>query len=329
MSVLRLKTISATLGAATIAASLLMTGTASAESSDVGSTFSFRPVSYSLNGNADPRFTQLLGVNDKGTIAGYHGDENTENTPNKGFTLKVSSKSNLKFTDENFPGSDQTQVVGIDNSGDTVGFYITQNVTHGFLKDKGKDAVSVDLPGTTFNQLLGINNKGQAAGYFQDNASTPLQHAYIREKNGDFLVLNLPMPSSQATSINDDGTVVGFLQQSTADTKSSGFILKGGKVTELNYPGASFTQALGVNNSDDVVGTYNDNAGTAHGFLYEKGQYQNIDFSDGGTIITGTVVNGINNHDEIVGFYTKSVPVLGSTTTQTDTVGFIGKPNKY
>jgi hypothetical protein len=28
------------------------------------------------------------------------------------------------FADENFPGSAQTQVIGINNNGDTVGFYV-------------------------------------------------------------------------------------------------------------------------------------------------------------------------------------------------------------
>ena len=64
---------------------------------------------------ADPTFTQLLGINDHYEIAGYH-----TNVPgNKGFILKLPDS----FTDENFPNSAQTQVVGIDNEGRTVGFY--------------------------------------------------------------------------------------------------------------------------------------------------------------------------------------------------------------
>jgi hypothetical protein len=35
------------------------------------------------------------------------------------------------FTDENFPNSDQTQVIGINKRGDTDGFYITGNVNVG------------------------------------------------------------------------------------------------------------------------------------------------------------------------------------------------------
>ena len=105
------------------------------------------------------RFTQLLGINDHRVIAGYNGDMATENTPNKGFTLVLPDK----FTVGNFPSALQTQVVGINNEGDTVGFWMDANTAHSFEKLKGKDAVTVDLQGTTFNQLLGINNRGHEA----------------------------------------------------------------------------------------------------------------------------------------------------------------------
>jgi len=153
------------------------------------------------------------------------------------------------------------------------------------------------LPGTTFNQLLGINNKGQEARYFQDAAG--LQHAYVGEKGGSFLVLALPDPSSQATSINDKGTVVGFLQAAPSAPASKGFILENGKLTELQAFGSSFTQALSVNNSDDVVGSYVDATGVTKGFVYENGQYRSIEMQGA----QSTVINGINNHAALVGFF--------------------------
>jgi hypothetical protein len=281
------------IGAAVFATSLVTTGTAAADPAERYDTSSLHSISFPT----DPRFTQLLGINDHGVIAGYHGDEMTENSPNKGFRLKIQDNQN-KFTDENFPQSVQTQVVGINNAGDTVGFYIdSAGTTHGFLKPHGKDAETEDLPGTTFNQLLGINNKGQEAGYFQDAAG--LQHGYVREKDGAFLVLALPVSSSQATGINDKGTVVGFLQASPAATTSKGFILKDGKVTELQAFGSTFTQALGVNNSDDVVGSYVDANGVTKGFVYENGEYRSIEMQGA----QSTIINGINNHDALVGFF--------------------------
>ena len=158
-------------------------------------------------------FTQALGVSNDDDVVGQFTDANGAT---HGFLYKDDH-----FEQIDVQGATSTTINGINNSADTVGFYIDHfGTNNGFFKEEGKPFQIVDLPGTTFNQLLGINNKDQAAGYFQDTASpAPLQHAYIHEKNGDFRVLgNLPMPSSQATGINDRGDVVGFLQQSTADT---------------------------------------------------------------------------------------------------------------
>jgi hypothetical protein len=91
MSVRHLHTVAAALGAATLLANVMLTGSAAAETPDsdrddqYSQMFKFEQAVYSLNGTTDVRFTQLLGVNNKGIIAGYHGDENTENTPNKGY----------------------------------------------------------------------------------------------------------------------------------------------------------------------------------------------------------------------------------------------------
>ena len=79
---------------------------------------------------------------------------------------------------------------------------------------------------------------------------------------------------------------------------------------------SAFTQALGVNNQEHVVGTYVDIAGATHGFLYINGKFQSIDDPNG---IGTTVVNGINSRDRIVGFYVDS-------TGNTD--GFVGTPVK-
>jgi probable HAF family extracellular repeat protein len=248
----------------------------------------------------------LLGINDHQVIAGYDGSGQTVNGvlhPNKGFTLTLPTT----FTSENYPNSVQTQVIAINNRGDTAGFYTDQaGATHGFLERDGT-FTTVDLPGTTFNQVLGLNNRGQAAGYFQDAQGQ--NHAWIREPRGAFLVP--PIPNSQATGINDHGVVVGFTQPTT-DT-SNAFILRGDDLTILSYPGATFTQALGANNEGQVVGTYNDAKGNMHGFVYDHATFHSVDVPGA----TATVINGIDNAGHIVGFF---MDVAGNT------VGVVGTP---
>ncbi|HXR15332.1 MAG TPA: hypothetical protein VN777_03890 [Terriglobales bacterium] len=256
-------------------------------------------------------FTQLLGINQKGVIAGYHNV-----TANKGFTLRLSTH---KFTIENYPGSAMTQVIGIDGLGGTCGFYVDQaGVTHGFL-DSNDAFSTVDFPGTPFNQLLGRNDSAQAAGYYSQTANgTGPFVPYVYDINGGvFEVITIPgSVSAQATDINFLQQVTGFFIDS--NNVSHGWWLNAGTLLQLDYPGASNTQATGENNKGIVVGTYQDSAGASHGFLYNTNtaKYTSVDAPNGTGI---TFVNGINEQNQLVGF------TMPSSTTAS---GFVATPKK-
>src|SRR5215472_15761495 len=78
-----------------------------------------------INNDNDPTFNQLLGINDKGKIAGYFGS-GAQGHPNKGYTLTPPYRQ-LDFRNQNFPGSKQTQVTALNTNGIQVGFYSTNN----------------------------------------------------------------------------------------------------------------------------------------------------------------------------------------------------------
>src|SRR5271165_2898857 len=163
-----------------------------------GTTYSFQTV----QSPGDPAFTQLLGINSSGTIAGYFGDGTV--IPNNGFTLTLPNT----YVPENFPGSVQTQVVGINNNGETVGFYIdSMGVQHGFTFD-GSTFHSVSNPlTTTVTQLLGVNNAGEAAGYWTDATGNFHPFTWVP---GTFTGINFTGEvSAQATGVNNAGQVVG------------------------------------------------------------------------------------------------------------------------
>lgn len=303
------RSIGVLVGAFALSASLLGAQAGLASANDAKTYHHASGMSYEFQLVANPQdatFTQLLGINDRQQIAGYFGSGQVVSGtlhPNKGFTLRLPDT----FSDENYPNSAQTQVIGINNRGDTDGFYVDQaGATHGFLDQSGT-FTNVDLPGTTFNQLLGLNNRGQAAGYFQDAQGQ--NHAYVRESHGAFVVP--PIPNSQATGINDRGVVIGFTQPTT--TTSNGFILRGDSLRLLSYPGSTFTQALGENDEGQIVGTYNDANGTAHGFVYQQGAFQSLDVPGS----SATVINGINDQGRLVGFFTDAAG---------NTVGFVATP---
>lgn len=253
-------------------------------------------------------FTQLLGVNDAGTIVGLHG------ATNQGFSLTLPNS----FTAENPPGATATDVVDINNFGASDGFFVdANNVTHGFVDNKGTFA-TLDAPNTAFNQLLSVNDLGQEAGYSSlDPAGQVNQLAYVRQANGSYTfldnadhTLNLPANvNSQATGINDEGQVVGFFMPTS--TTSNGFVLDDGKLTVLQAPGSTFTQALGENDLGQIVGFFNDAQGAAHGFVYSDDKYVTIDAPGA----TATTINGISNTGRIVGFDTAGGNTNGVTAT--------------
>jgi len=255
-------------------------------------------------------FDQLLGINNFGYVAGYHGA-----VINKGFTLILTEDCppSCDFLPENYPGSVQTQVIGINNDSntETAGFWIDKAGTnHGFLRNS-KAWTAVDYPGTTFNQLLGLNDNNVAAGYYQDGIGD--FHPYIYSQPGNsFVPLYIPgSNSAQATGINDSGVIVGFYLDN--EGVSHGFELSP-TFTALNYPGSTSTQALGINNYGGIVGSFTDTEGATHGFLYYLGTWTQLDDPAG---VGLTITNGIDDFFVIVGF------INFSSTVNT---GFVAYP---
>src|SRR5262252_7952191 len=78
-----------------------------------------------LNDQADPTFNQLLGINVHNVIAGYFGS-GAAGHPNKGYLL-LPPHGHGSYQNENFPGSVQTQVTGLNNNHVTVGFWSSAN----------------------------------------------------------------------------------------------------------------------------------------------------------------------------------------------------------
>jgi uncharacterized membrane protein len=197
----------------------------------------------------------LLGINKFGTIAGYRGS-GLPGHPNKGFTLVLPNT----FTAENFPGSVQTQVIGINNNSvaDTAGFYIDgSGANHGFLK-VGGTFKTVDFSATTsvpkVNQLLGLNAHAQSAGLYADKAGV-MQGFLLNQ--GQFTILNFPgATATQAFGLNNQGQVFGSYTDSAG--LIHGFIwTKGvfqGPVDDPNGPGATIIN--GINDGAFIVGFY-------------------------------------------------------------------------
>jgi hypothetical protein len=255
----------------------------------------------------DPTFTQLLGINNTGTIAGFHGAATAQ-----AFTLTLPNT----YTNQNFPSSAQSMATAINGAGSIAGIYVdVGGITHGYT-NIGGTFTTVDQPGTAFNQALGINSANTTVGYSTatDPAGQIGQKAYS-QSGGAFTDINILLPptnqNSQAVGINNAGNIVGFYLPTT--TTSIGFIDVGNIISTIDPFGSAFTQALGISNTGEIVGFYIDAGGVQHGYTDIGGVFSSFD----PTGSVNTTINGVNDLGQIVGFY---------TDTNQNVIGFVGTP---
>jgi uncharacterized membrane protein len=231
------------------------------------------------------------------------------------------------FTTIDVPGASSTQALGINPKGNIVGSYLDAAGLHGFLLSKGA-FTTIDVPGASSTQALGINPKGNVVGAYGNATGT---HGFLlRRREGDdddgdddaFTTIDVPGASfTQALAINPRGDVVGVYGNATG---THGFLLRkregdddgdNDAFTTIDVPGASFTEAFGINPKGTVVGVYSNAIGT-HGFLLRKRERHDDGDDDALTTIdvpgaSFTGAFGINPKGHVVGIYSNATGTHG------------------
>ena len=77
--------------------------------------------------------------------------------------------------------------------------------------------------------------------------------------------------------------------------------------TALDFPGASSTQAWGINPGGDIIGFYVSADKATHGFLKSRGEFSSIDFPGAAY----TEVNGISPRGDVIGDYAATLTGSG------------------
>ena len=277
-----------------------------------------QPTNYqfeTLDNANDVTFNQLLGINNGGVIAGYFGS-GAQGHPNKGYLL-FAPYGQGNYANENFPGSVQTQVTGLNDGAVTVGFWSSMNNAnltndnHGFVKYHGRFRTAdfpTGSPATPpVDQLLGVNDRDVAVGFYTDaNANNHGYEYNIRRSSYSPVVdPNSPSASLTATAINESGQVAGFYTNPATGNTDGFLFTHRDRFLDLTVPRASSTMALGVNDRDEVVGVYQVGSGSSavmHGFTWTpERRFQTVDDPHG---IGMTTINGVNDQGQLVGFYT-------------------------
>jgi len=182
------------------------------------------------------------------------------------------------------PGSIDTRAHAITSAGDIVGFYFTADQRgHGFLLTRGV-YTTIDPTGSVRTTSAGITCLRPASEHDDDNEQ--------RNGRGDKQPDDWDDPSRCR-----ELAVVGRFD--TADGKAHGFVLAGGTVTQIDFPGATFTIATSINASGEIVGRYQSTDGLFHGFTLIDGTFTTIDYPGGISI----QAMAINDRGHVAGYY--------------------------
>jgi uncharacterized membrane protein len=193
-----------------------------------------------------------------------------------------------------------TQANGINDNGIVVGDYMGKdNLSHGFFLRDGQF--------TRYDVNQGASNSDEAT-------STLSTYIYAINKAGNFVGYTQKQGERANAYVNLNGTVKQFTFQSNytfaygIDSKNEivgwfidpNFIVHGffrgvgGKMTQIDYPGAGTTQCLGINDLGEITGLYVDSKNVSHGFIRAKGKFRTVGPPDAA---------GINNSGVFVGSY--------------------------
>jgi hypothetical protein len=262
--------------------------------------------------------TNMNGIANSGTAVGFTIDNNGNFLNFAVNPLKVSKT----FRTLNINNSTTAMAFGINSEGKglVVG---TDGNGNAFLLVHGKVFTSIPNGGNSA-AAFGINDRNAIVGQYVTATTSP---GFIRVNAKSTITINAPSGPDivNAQGINNKGLVVGFFVGT--DGQDHGFIANGHAPTNGTITGTAvadptipvvpgepagttfvFSQILGINDHGIAVGYYGDSTGSQHGFFFntKTGKYTFLDdpneaFNNG---VEVTQITGINNSNEITGFYT-------------------------
>ncbi|HTR35132.1 MAG TPA: hypothetical protein VMH80_04480 [Bryobacteraceae bacterium] len=193
----------------------------------------------------------------------------------------------LNFTPIDISGAYDSYAMGINSSGQVVGWFRDSSGTHEFLDLNGSITV-IGAPNAISTQAFGVNNLGEIVGSYQ-TADFEL-HGFIYDGS---TFQTVDVPGAQLTyfyGINDSGVVVG-----NSDIGVQESFTYDGSFQVISVPGSLFTDAYGINNAGQVTGLYRDPG--FNGFVEDNGSYQSFNVPGG----FDPQPNAINNNAVVVG----------------------------
>jgi probable HAF family extracellular repeat protein len=224
----------------------------------------------------------------------------------------MSVDTSLDYPNATASGNGTTYATGINNVGQVVGYYWTDDgICHGFVLT-GLVYTPLNYPGAVNTYAYGINDQGHIVGWYSDSGGSP--HGFLLT-GSTYTPLDYPdAAKTYAYGINDKGQIVGTYVDSNGTFY--GFVYSSGSWTVLSYGYYPY----GINNEGQIVGNWLPGIGNpsapgsanAYGFLLMGSAY--TPFYYPAVIQDGewTYGFGINDKGHIAGTYWNNVTGSGS-----------------
>lgn len=180
--------------------------------------------------------------------------------------------------------------------------------SHGYVEIGGVQT-QFDAPAPCYYTVPhSMNNNGQTVGFCHGqgfNRPPVLPGSgFLRARDGTFRPVEAPGATiTMPYGINDGGSIVGSFVDGTNAVHAFYYDAAGAAWTTLDVPGASGSEAHGLNNVGQVIGFWwINNPPQAHGFIWDGTGFTNIDYPPPGPgVDVQTRANGINDNGLIVG----------------------------
>ena len=207
--------------------------------------------------------TAFFGVNNSGTIVGY--DSSNSLPAIQSFIL-----SGGVYGVFSIPGCGSPFIPAgihdINDSGDVAGS-CGPSLVSGYIQTSGNAPVVFTLPGALDVDAEGINNLDQVVGEYVTPSGTTRGYGFIRNADGTYTLVDYPggVYSTAFSGINDAGVLVGDWRDFSSNIYA--FYGTPGNFIPFSISGETEVTLSGINNSDEVVGTYVDSSFVLHGFI--------------------------------------------------------------
>jgi hypothetical protein len=206
--------------------------------------------------------TAAFDITNAGRVVGYYVAKDTHA---RGFVYAGGD-----FKTYNVPGAREDAIIGMNDAGSFVGWYVNQRTVHGYANIGGTFS-EIQIPGSRYIYPDQVNSSNVAMGSYRMNATA--YHGFYRDPDGT-LHYPIDFPGARSTDLNGINNQNWMAGQYYDDSGASHGLLYQPPDTFIiyDYPGTTYTAFDAINNHGDIVGAYTDDSGNYHGLIAQLTQ---------------------------------------------------------